>query len=141
MMHKKSVSARIKDKTNKQRNLLFATDEVTKTFTHGTCPRFVLCLHLGIVAVEMAPPPSNKRLVFIVPAVANKNLGEESGILVLGDNLAVLVDKWVTPRLDVLLVLGVILCPGVSNALVETSVFPIAERLIDERVSAAHGTQ
>ena len=134
------MSAQIKDVTNKLHNLLFATGEVTKTFTHGTCPRFVLCLCLGIVAVEMASPPPNKRLVRIVPAVANKNLGEESGILVLGNNLAILVDKWVTPRLDVLLVLGMILCPGFSNALVETSIFPIAEWLIDKRVTA-HGTQ
>jgi hypothetical protein len=75
-----------------------------------------------------------------MPAVANEKLGEESRILVLGNDLAILVEERVAPRLDVLLELGVILRPFILFDLIETSVLPIHERLVHQTVSA-HGTR
>ena len=60
-----------------------------------------------------------------MPAVANKKLGEKSWILVLGNDLAILVEERVTPRFYLLLKLGMILCPFILFDLVETSILPI----------------
>ena len=53
----------------------------------------------------------------------------------LSNGLAVLVEEGVAPGLDVLLVLGMILCPVVSHRLVETSVLLIGERLVHQAVA------
>ena len=77
--------------------------------------------------------------MFIVPAMTNKKLREESWILVLGQDLAFLVKERVAPRLDIFLKLGVILVPVVLSDLVKTSILPIGGWLVDQTVSA-HGT-
>jgi hypothetical protein len=60
-------------------------------------------------------------------------------ILVLGDDLAILVKEdlaifvkeGVAPNLDVLLVMGVILCAVIALNLVETSILPIGKWLVN----------
>ena len=78
--------------------------------------------------------------MFIVPEMTNKKLGEESRILVLGQDLAILVEERVAPRLDIFLKLGVTLVPVSSSDLVKTSILPIGGWLVDQTVSA-HGTR
>ena len=67
--------------------------------------------------------------------MANKKLGQDGWILVLGNGLTVFVEEGVAPGLDVLLVLDVILRPVVLHHLVETSGLPIGERLIHQAVA------
>ena len=57
----------------------------------------------------------------------------------LRHDLPILVEERVAARLGVLLELGVILRPAVSGDLVQTSILPIGEWLVNEAVSA-HGT-
>lgn len=125
----------MKERTNENSDSLFGTDEVASTDAHRTLPRPELGLRLGVVTTEKALLPSRKCLNSILPAVANEKLGQEGRILVLGNGLAVFVEEGVAPGLDVLLVLGVILCPVVLHHLVETSGLPIGERLIHQAVA------
>ncbi len=75
-----------------------------------------------------------------MPAVTNEKLREESQILVLGDGLAILVEKGVAAGLDVFLVPDVILCPFISFDFVEMNVLPIGEQLINQTVTT-HDTR
>ena len=101
----------IKERSNKISDLLFVANEVTETHAHRTLPRLELGLCLDVVASKKALLPSSECLIRIMPAVANEKLGQEDWILVLRDCLAVLVEEGVSSGLDVLLVLGVIICP------------------------------
>ena len=121
-------------------DLLFCANKVAQTQTHGTRPRLVPGLRLGVHATIEALLPPHECLVLVLPAMAHEKLGQEGRIPVLRDDLPILVEERVAARLGVLLELGVIPRPAVAGDLVQTSTLPIREWLVDEAVSA-HGTR